>query len=186
MLLCSNCLDSQYVFSENICMLTLSLPTSLIEISSYAFNDCTRLTSVVIPTYDVCLLKGFWCFPVYRTEFCLSWFRSVTSIGDFSFYSAQTSSLSSVELPTSLQRIAQNAFTSSGLTNLTIPTGVTLVDQVQHLRWRLVNFINSSCFQSAFYFNEYLAYLSLPTSLTRISSSSFAYCYGLTSVAIPT
>ena len=186
MLLCSYCLVLQYVFSQNMYLLTLSLPTSLIEISSYAFNDCTRLTSVVIPTYDICLLKGFWYFLVYRNEFCLTWFRSVTSIGNSSFFSAQASSLSSVELPTSLQHIAQNAFTSSGLMNLTIPTGVTLVDQVQHLRWWIVDFTGSPYFQSAFYFNKFLAYLSLPTSLTRITSSSFAYCYSLTSVVIPT
>ena len=71
------------------------------SIGSYAFYDCSGLTSVTIP-------------------------NSVTSIGDFAFY--YCSGLTSVTISNSVTSIGNSAFSScSGLTSVTIPNSVTSI-----------------------------------------------------------
>jgi hypothetical protein len=68
---------------------TLNLPSTLTSIGSYAFADCSGLTSVTIP-------------------------GSVTSIGSYAFYAC--SGLTSVTIPGSVTSIGEYAF--AGCSNL--------------------------------------------------------------------
>ena len=71
------------------------------SIGSYAFEDCTSLTSVVIP-------------------------NSVTSIGGVAFYNC--TSLTSVVIPNSVTSIEFSAFNKCrGLTSIEIPNSVTSI-----------------------------------------------------------
>ena len=74
---------------------------SVTSIGDKAFDDCSGLTSVVIP-------------------------NSVTSIGNYAFYDC--SGLTSVDIPNSVTSIGYSAFYGCrGLTSVTIPNSVTSI-----------------------------------------------------------
>jgi hypothetical protein len=71
------------------------------EIGSYAFENCTSLTSITIP-------------------------ESVTSIGERAFYAC--SNLTAITIPEGVTSIGYSAFYDcSSLTAITIPEGVTSI-----------------------------------------------------------
>ena len=78
-----------------------TIPDSVTSIGSYAFCDCSGLTSITIPD-------------------------SVTSIGSSAFYGC--SGLTSITIPDSVTSIGYSAFEGcSGLTSITIPDSVTSI-----------------------------------------------------------
>ena len=93
-------------------------------------------------------------------------FTSNDKIGDSAFESC--SGLTSITLPSGVTEIGKFAFLHcSGLTSITLPSGLTE--------------ISSSAFKSC----SGLTSLTLPSGLTEISSSAFSGCSGLTSITLP-
>ena len=91
---------------------------------------------------------------------------SVTSIGDSAF--RDCSGLTSVTIPTGVTSIGSSAFRNcSSLTSVTIPTGVTSIGEC------------------AFYDCSRLTSITIPNSVTSIGGGAFRHCSGLTSVSIP-
>ena len=91
---------------------------------------------------------------------------SVTSIGNYAFRNC--SGLTSVTIPTGVTSIGNYAFRNcSGLTSVTIPTGVTSIGN------------------EAFYNCSGLTSVTIPNSVTSIGDNAFRGCSGLTSVTIP-
>jgi Flp pilus assembly protein protease CpaA len=75
--------------------------------------------------------------------------------------------LTSVQLPTSITSIGDNAFYNcSGLTSLTIPNSVITIGD------------------NAFYYCSGLTSLIIPNSVTTIGDNAFSYCSDLTSITI--
>jgi len=134
------------------------------SIRSYAFNDCTSLTSVTIP-------------------------NSVTSIGASAFYNC--TSLTSVTIPNSVISIGDSAFyLCSGLTSVTIPNSVTSIGMsafVQCASLTSVTIPNSvtSIGEYAFFYCTGLTSVTIPNSVTTIGRYAFGQCNKLTSVTIP-
>ena len=95
--------------------------------------------------------------------------------------------MKSLSLPTSLVMIGNAAFYSSGgYPDLVIPTSVTFIDQVTFVSKldylaKIIIFV-----KSAFGSNPFLVNVSLPTSITEVSGSTFAYCSALSSIMIST
>ena len=93
-------------------------------------------------------------------------FTSNDKIGDSAFESC--SGLTSITLPSGVTEIGKFAFLHcSGLTSITIPSGLTE--------------ISSSAFSGC----SGLTSITLPSGLTEISSSAFKSCSGLTSLTLP-
>ena len=93
-------------------------------------------------------------------------FTSNDKIGDSAFESC--SGLTSITLPSGVTEIGKFAFLHcSGLTSITLPSGLTE--------------ISSSAFESC----SGLTSITLPSGLTEISSSAFKSCSGLTSLTLP-
>ncbi|MBR0415044.1 MAG: leucine-rich repeat protein [Clostridia bacterium] len=90
----------------------------------------------------------------------------ITSVGGWAF--ANCSTVTAVDLPTTLESIGENAFRScNGLKNITIPYSVTSIGN------------------SAFILCKGLTSVGLNYGLTSIGNNAFEGCSGLTSVEIP-
>ena len=92
-------------------------------------------------------------------------YTSNDKLGDFAFYGC--SGLTSLTLPSGVTEIGEHAFLNCrGLTNFTIPSGVTKIG-------------------GAAFFSCYgLISLTIPSSVTAIGSGAFNGCSGLTSIYV--
>ena len=130
--------------------------TGLSDISDEAFNRCSNLTSVIIPS-------------------------SVNNIGAGAFYGA---GLTGIIIPTSVTTIGESAFKHTALNSVTFPNSVTSVGNGIFYDTNLTQPVfNSTIF--AYMPQSYQGAYSIPTGIQNISSSSFAGCASLTSVTIP-
>ena len=153
-----------YAFYDCTGLTSIDISNSVTSIGSYAFYGCTGLTSIDIP-------------------------NSVTSIGNYAFYGC--TGLTSIDIPNSMTSIGNSAFHyCSGLTSVTIPNSVKSIGESafsQCYQLTSVTIPNSvkSIGSSVFYYCSRLTSVTIPNSVTSIGSSAFYYCSGLTSVTIP-
>lgn len=92
-----------WAFSDCTGLTSISLPASLTEISSSAFSDCTGLTSISLPA-------------------------SLTTIGEGAFEGCK--SLTSITLPANLTKIDKYTFSDcTGLTSITLPANLTQIGE---------------------------------------------------------
>ncbi len=163
-----------------------TLPVTAIGDS--AFESCTALTSVTIPTSVTSI--GISAFYNCGGMKSVTIPATVTSIGSDAF--AWCSGLTSVTIPTSITAIGNSVFYQcSGLTSVTIPANVTSIGS-DAFAWctaltsvtipNSVTSINRAAFEGC----SGLTGVTIPTGITSIGSDVFSWCTGLTSVTIPT
>ena len=151
----------------------LTIPDSVIfggitypvtSIDSYAFHNCSELTSVTMPnTITNIAMSAFQGCSGLSSVFIPN---SVTTIGAATFEGC--SSLSSVNIPNSVTSIPSQAFYGcSNLTSVIMPNTITNIET------------------SAFFDCFSLTSINIPNSVTTIHSYAFCGCRGLTSVTIP-
>ena len=141
-----------------------TIPNSVTTIGSYAFDDCSNLTSVTIPNSVTTI--GKYAFSDCSGLTSVTIGNSVTTIGGHAF--SGCSGLTSVTIPNSVTTIGEYAFEfCSGLTSVTIPNSVTTIGE------------------SAFSGCSSLTSVTIPNSVTTIGKYAFIYCRSLTSVTIP-
>ena len=167
---------------------SITLPSNLTSIGSYAFRNCSGLESITLPSnltsigdyaFDGCSgLTGDLVIP-----------EGVTSIGDSAFEGC--SGLKSIDLPSSLTSIGSGAFRGcSGLESITLPSNLTSIgdyafDGCSGLTGDLVipegvTSIGMSAFEGC----GGLESITLPSSLTSIGLWAFGDCSGLTDIRI--
>ena len=116
-------------------------------------------------------------------------FTSNDKIGDSAFESC--SGLTSITLPSGVTEIGKFAFLHcSGLTSITLPSGLTEIGKFAFLHCSGLTSITlpsglTEISSSAFKSCSGLTSLTLPSGLTEISSSAFSGCSGLTSITLP-
>ena len=140
------------------------IPNSVTSIGDWAFENCSRLTSVTIPNSVTSI--GDWAFAGCYDLTSVTIGNSVTSIGDKAFLYCWR--LTSITIPNSVTSIGDGAFEScSGLTSITLGKNLTIIGD------------------NAFYDCKSLTSVTIPNSVTSIGDGAFAGCYYLTSVTIP-
>ena len=97
---------------------------SVTSIGNYAFDGCSRLTSIKIPNSVTSIGKDAFFYCPSLTSITIP--ESVTSIGTSAFYDC--SKLTSITIPESVTSIGQSVFDGcSSLTSITIPNSVTSI-----------------------------------------------------------
>ena len=117
---------------------SITIPSSVTSIGRSAFYECSSLTSVTIPS-------------------------SVTSIGDYAFYNC--SNLTSITIPNTMTNIGEGAFENcTSLISITIPDSVTSIGDF------------------AFWGCRSLTSITIPSSVTSIGYAAFYGCNNLKTI----
>ena len=162
----------------------VTIPEGVTSIGSYAFYNCSGLTSVTIPdsvtsigssVFSGCsgladengfIIVRNTLYNYFGTDGEITIPDGVTNVGSSAFYGC--SGPTNVTIPDSVTSIGERAFYNcNGLTSVTIPDSVTS--------------IGSSAFSGC----SGLTNVTIPDSVTSIGSGAFSGCSGLTSVTIP-
>ena len=156
------------------------------NIGSYAFEDCSGLTSITIPNSVTRIGKYAFYYCTSLTSVTIP--ESVTNFGDCAFYGC--SALTSITIPNSVTSIGEDAFSGSGLTSITIPNSMTRIGERAFngcSRLTSITIPNSvtSIGDYAFEDCNSLTSVTIPNSVTSIGSGAFSGCSGLTSITIP-
>lgn len=141
---------------------SVNLPSSLEKIGAYAFENAD-LVNVIVPSKVTKIFDGTFCGNQNLRS--IEFLGPVTSIGDKAFYLC--SSLSAITLPDTVETIGQMAFFSSGLTNITIPQGVTAIAPATF----------SHC--------DKLKSVVLADDIIEIKDKAFFCCIALTDINLP-
>jgi len=135
----------------------------VVSIGDYAFNGCSSLTGVMIPS-DVTSI-GLSAF--YNCSGLTS-ITIPTGVSDIRYWTfAKCSALTSITIPAGVASIGESAFyCCSGLTNVTISAGVTSIGYMAF----------SAC--------RGLTAVSIPSSVTSIFGQAFSGCNGLMEINV--
>ena len=138
---------------------SFTIPDSVTNIGSYAFDNCTFLTGIEIP--DGVTNIGDYAFRGCTSLISVEMGDSVTSIGDYAF--SACTSLTSIEIPDSVTIIGDYAFKNcKSLTSIEIP------DSVKSIGY------------GAFALCTSLTSIEIPDSVKSIGSEAFNNCTSLT------
>ncbi|MDD6981619.1 MAG: leucine-rich repeat protein [Clostridia bacterium] len=160
----------------NHAIVSVTLPSTLQRIGTKAFYYARNLTSVTFAAGTTLADSG-----------------TVLAIGDYAFY--YCSSLTSIELPAGTAEapysIGQYAFSRTGLTSVTIPTGIGSLGKYAFFyndKLTSVTFaagaaptLEANAFASCLTLES----ITLPEGITTISDSLLYNCKKLTSITIP-
>ena len=153
-----------YAFKDCSNLTSITIPEGVTYIGRYAFYGCSTLTSVTIP--DSVTSIGNYAFSCCSALTSVTIPNSLTSIGNYVFYCCRA--LTSVTIPNSVTSAGYYAFRDcSALTSVTIPNGVT------------------SIWGGAFYGCNALTSVTIPNSVTNIGGEAFYGCSALKSITLP-
>ena len=180
---------------------------SVTSIGDYAFDYCSRLTSITISNSVTSI--GSSAFRGCSSFTSITIPNSVTSIGDYAF--STCSSLTSITIPNSVTSIGDGAlYYCRALTSITIPESVTSIgynafdgcsslpikDNLRYADTYLVEAVDKTLFtysikegtkwigHDAFRYCSSLSSVTIPNSVTSIGRSAFAHCTSLTSMIV--
>lgn len=134
-----------------------SIPSSVTKIESHAFQNCSLLTRVVIPTGVATI--GPHAFDGCTSLISVTLPEGLTTIDRGVFRGC--ASLTGIIIPATVANISNDAFSSSGLTDLNIPEGVTDIAPYAFAR----------C--------ESLKHVRLPSTVATIGEHAFSGCRSL-------
>ena len=172
-------------FRDCTSLTMVTIPSSVILIEDYAFEDCENLSIVFaggmesIPSGALSNASGV---------VSVSMPESVTSIGSNAF--SGCSGLTSVTIPSNVTSIGGGAFRGcSGLTSMTIPEGVTSIGSSAFEDCENLSIVFAEGMESilsgALSNASGVVSVTIPESVTSIGEYAFYGCSGLTSVTIP-
>ena len=175
------------------------LPSSLLQISDYAFYNCNTLESVTFK--EGCQLEkiGEYAFRFCESLKAINLPDTVTEIGKYAFADcsgattlklpanietlgdyafAATDSLVSVEFPESLKTTGQYTFAYSGVESVKFNEGIEFLGAFAATPTYSTN-------SYLFLYCDNLKKVELPSSLKGIGQYTFAYCSSLEDITLP-
>ncbi len=200
---------SNYHIGRGICG-ELKLSEGIKCIYYFTFNECSSLTSVILPSGVESIKNQAFCYckslesiiiPDSVTEICdyafseCSSLKSLTlpdsliSVGIAAF--SGCSSITSIIIPSNVKNIGDNAFAfCTSLSKATISHGVTAISELffygcTSLKTVTIPTTVTSIGKSAFYGCKSLENITIPSSVTDIGGWAFKNCSSLTSIVLP-
>ena len=184
----NNLMDNRFcckrLFLNNELVTTVTIPNDINSIPDYAFGFCLDLTSVVIN--DNVTSIGNYAFARCINLVSATIGNSVTEIGGYAFYDCRN--LASIIIPSSVTSIAENAFASTGVTNVTIGDNVISLGKNAFANSELISVSIGKGITEisdyAFYACQDLVTVVMPNTITRIGRYAFNGCAALTDITI--
>ena len=170
---------------------SIELPSSVKSIETYAFKECSNLTSVVFGDNFQLTYIGDGAFSDCTSLTSIELPNSVTYIGIDAFHGC--SSLTSIELPNSVTEMGNGAFGGcSSLTSIEIPNSVTEMgdytfEGCSNLKTVTfgenfqLTYIEKATFEGC----TSLTNIEIPNSVKSIRAYAFEDCTSLTNIEIP-
>lgn len=157
------------------------------RIGSWAFENCTNLTSVTIP--DSVTSIGYLAFSLCRSLPSIKIPNTVSSIEYRAFDGC--SALASVNIPTSMTKLENSVFAScESLTSMVIPENITSIGEYvfsfcSNLKSIVIPDSVTSLGRGAFSSCSSLESIIIPEGVTSIGDWTFSSCTSLTELVIP-
>lgn len=176
-----------FAFSQCSGLTSVIIPNSVKSIGSYAFENCSSLTSITIPDSVTSIDDYAFSYCSSLTSIIIP--DSVTSINKSLFKNC--SNLTSVIIPNDVTSIGESAFENcNSLTSITIPDNVTSIGDFAFAGCNSLTNITipdnvTSIADYAFSLCKSLTSVIIPNSVTSIGSYAFQSCSSLTSIIIP-
>lgn len=142
---------------------SIEIPNSVKDISRFAFKDCINLTNIKLPDGLKVINQGV--FENCRNLKSIIIPNEVIKIDEFAFNGC--ASLISISIPNSVKNIGAHAFLSCGLTDVSLPNSLAVIEY------------------GVFGWCKNLKNISIPSSVEEIKGSAFEHCTSLNSIEIP-
>ena len=156
---------------------SIVIPKGVTSIGSSAFMDCTGMASVEMPASVTSIGRhAFWgCYKLKNIEIPVS----VTSIGKYAFYGC--SRFADINIPANVTSIGVYAFRGCG--GMNGPTSIVV--SPENTTYNSNGNCNAIIETKTNKLIQGCKDTKIPTSVTSIGDSAFAYCSELTSIEIP-
>ena len=177
------------------CLSSINIPSTVTYIGKDAFFGCIGLLSIQVESGNRVYDSRDNCNAIILTagnsliQGCQNTMipNSVTTIGDYAFYSCP---LTSISIPNSVMSIGSHAFCGcTELTSISIPNSVTIIGLSAFASCKGLTSVSLS--DNVGYIGDYaffsctgLTSITIPNSVTSIGSRVFNNCSGLTEIQV--
>jgi hypothetical protein len=164
---------------------SVSIPVSVTYIGNYAFKQCSSLAAVNIPASVISIESS--AFEDCKKLATVIFSEGLVLIRRLAFGGCDA--LKTIKLPNSLTELEDNAFASSGLTAVTLGTGLKGIPGGAFYRNPIITIVIPEGVTQigvrAFLNCKQLTTVTLPSTLLEIENEAFSGCSALTTVTIP-
>lgn len=173
-------------FSISNELVSVHLPQSLKVIEKFGFGMCNNLASVHLPDGLQIIEEAAFMRCESLAELTLP--QTLTQIGSFAFGMCKNLVVS--QLPAGIKKIAASSFAVTAISELTIPEGVTAIENAAFFGCENLTSVTipntvKAIGDGAFRLCRRLSIVQMPDSLQEMGESAFAGCHSLEQINIP-